>query len=222
MAALLALCIAPLHKCEQKMPTRRGNHFHAAIPDGSRLSPIDVDGDCEGPAIGMTYLPPATCMTMDDVAPIICDYPADDDGPLSGFSVSLFAEEALGSLRDDARHAQTRNTFSLDKVTCPDDDGPWGFPPDEIFEERMPVMPLQRLPTPPQRAPAQVVYNFSGADLRGANFSGANFGSGSVIMWPRAHVEPQPAYKEMDDEDDAPHDYDYDDHDERDACGDRC
>ncbi|KAJ1448720.1 hypothetical protein M885DRAFT_538110, partial [Pelagophyceae sp. CCMP2097] len=107
-----------------------------------------------GPAIGMTYLPPAICTTMDDVAPVICDDPADDDGPLSGFSVSLFAEESLDSLRDDARHAQTRNSFSLDKVTCPDDDGPWGFPPDEIFEERMPVMPLQRLPTPPQRAPA--------------------------------------------------------------------
>ncbi|KAJ1449177.1 hypothetical protein M885DRAFT_536735 [Pelagophyceae sp. CCMP2097] len=121
---------------------------------GSRLSPIDATDDCQGPAIGMTYLPPDICMTMGDVAPIICDDLADDDGPLSGFSVSLFAEEALDSLRDDARHAQARNTFSLDKVTCPDDDGPWGFPPDEIFEERMPVMPLQRLPTPPQRAPA--------------------------------------------------------------------
>ncbi|KAJ1447261.1 hypothetical protein M885DRAFT_543408 [Pelagophyceae sp. CCMP2097] len=117
------------------------------MQDGSRLSPIDATDDCQGPAIGMTYLSPDICMTMGDVAPIICDDPADDDGPLSGFSVSLFAEEALDSLRDDARHA-------LDKVTCPDDDEPWGFPPDEIFEERMPVMPLQRLPTPPRRAPA--------------------------------------------------------------------
>ncbi|KAJ1447891.1 hypothetical protein M885DRAFT_541135 [Pelagophyceae sp. CCMP2097] len=99
---------------------------------GSRLSPIDATDDCQGPAIGMTYLSPDIRMTMGDVAPIICDDPADDDGPLSGFSVSLFAEGALDSLRDDAR-SQTLNTSSLDK----------------IFEEMMPVMPLQRLPTPP-------------------------------------------------------------------------
>ncbi|KAJ1453514.1 hypothetical protein M885DRAFT_618969 [Pelagophyceae sp. CCMP2097] len=126
------------------MPTRRGNHFQAVMQDGSGLSPIDADGDCQGPAIGMTYLTPPICMTMYDVAPIICDDPADDDGPLS--SVSLFAEEALDSLRDDTRDAPTRNSFSLDK----------------------------------------------------------------------------PAFKEMDDEDDASHDYDYDDQDECDACGDHC
>ncbi|KAJ1451875.1 hypothetical protein M885DRAFT_528576 [Pelagophyceae sp. CCMP2097] len=104
------------------------------MQDGSRLSPIDA---FKGPAIGMTYLSPDIRMTMGDVAPIICDDPADDDGPLSGISVSLFAEEALDSLRDDAR-SQTLNTFSLDK----------------IFEEMMPVMQLQRLPTPPPCDPA--------------------------------------------------------------------
>ncbi|KAJ1444577.1 hypothetical protein M885DRAFT_552571 [Pelagophyceae sp. CCMP2097] len=109
------------------------------MQDGSRLSPIDATDDCQGPAIGMTHLSPDIRMTMGDVAPIICDDPADDDGPLSGFSVSLFAEEALDSLRDDAR-SQTLNTFSLDK--------------NEIFEELMPVMPLQRLPTPPPCDPA--------------------------------------------------------------------
>mmetsp|Transcript_18607 Transcript_18607/g.64017 ORF Transcript_18607/g.64017 Transcript_18607/m.64017 type:complete len:117 (+) Transcript_18607:166-516(+) len=116
MAALLTLGIASVHKCQLKMPTRGGGHYHGVMQDGSRLSPIDATDDCQGPAIGMTYLSPDIRMTMGDVAPIICDDPADDDGPLSGFSVSLFAEEALDSLRDDAR-SQTLNTFSLDKVT---------------------------------------------------------------------------------------------------------
>jgi hypothetical protein len=91
MAALLTLGIASVHKCQLKMPTRGGGHYHGVMDDGSGLSPIDAIDDCQGPANGIPYLSPDIRMTMGDVAPIICDDPVDDDGPLSGFSVSIFA-----------------------------------------------------------------------------------------------------------------------------------
>ncbi|KAJ1446509.1 hypothetical protein M885DRAFT_546172 [Pelagophyceae sp. CCMP2097] len=153
------------------------------MQDGSRLSPIDATDDCQGPAIGMTYLSPDIRMTMGDVAPIICDDPADDDGSLSGFSVSLFAEEALDSLRDDAR-SQTLNTFSLDK-------------------EMMPVMPLQRLPTPPPCDPA-VSAPRAKMPKRGRAAAAAPRGPAAAARRPPAAAPRRPAAAAPRQQDDAP------------------